>query len=71
VFSRAAHLPLWQRQPPPQSVVSGMQTWVQSMLQVGACSWATQALGWQHEACTQSASDWHESEPTTISPGPG
>lgn len=63
---RAAHLPPWQRQPPPQSIVPFSQLAVQeTAAQLGALERATHAVGWQHVAAMQSASDVHASVPET------
>ncbi len=70
---RAAHLPPWQRQPPPQSIVPFWQLAVQeTAAQLGALERATHAVGWQQLAATQSASEEQASVPgTTCALGSG
>jgi hypothetical protein len=55
---RAVQRPCWQEQPPPQSIVPPRHSLVHIVPeQSRAAVLATQVVGWQHSAGTQSASD--------------
>lgn len=58
--SCATHAPAWHRQAPPQSMVFGRQSSVQtSDSQAGFAAAGTHERAWQHVAGTQSASERH------------